>query len=92
MPIETLPEFFTPMKSTLNAFEKEAKERALSKLELALGFVLGIGGIDYVVVGVNVVEQLREVIDAASSKVDIKSFQALSLDDINFVNPSYWDL
>jgi aryl-alcohol dehydrogenase-like predicted oxidoreductase len=44
------------------------------------------------VVGVNTIEQLREIIEAAQVKVNPMKFTDVSIDDQNYTNPSLWKI
>ena len=92
MPRTTIPTYFLPIKEKIELFSKSAQELSLSKLELALGFVQSIDGIDKVIVGVNTVDQLREIIRSTKVKVDFKQFVNLAINDSNYVDPSKWKL
>jgi aryl-alcohol dehydrogenase-like predicted oxidoreductase len=90
MPLDDIPSWFDPIKSVLKVFHKEAKERNMSILELALGFVQSIHEIDKVVVGVNSLDQFKNIIDASSINVNIDELSHLSVSDSRFLNPSNW--
>jgi aryl-alcohol dehydrogenase-like predicted oxidoreductase len=90
MPRTSIPTYFSPIKEKIELFSKSAQGLSLSKLELALGYVTGIDEIDKIVVGVNTIEQLREVIEAAQVKVDPMKFTNIAIDDQNYINPSLW--
>ena len=92
MPKTSIPTYFLPIKEKIELFSKSAQELSLSKLELALGFVQSIDGIDKVIVGVNTVDQLREIIRSTKVKVDFKQFVNLAINDSNYVDPSKWKL
>jgi len=84
--------WFAPIHKTLNKFHRYAKEKSISSLQLALGFVQGIPEVDYVLVGVNTETQLHEIIAASKLSVNHKDYQDLSINDPNFVNPSNWKI
>ena len=46
--------------------------------------------IDRVIIGVNTLDQMKEVINAASIKIDITDFSNLAVNDITYLNPSNW--
>jgi aryl-alcohol dehydrogenase-like predicted oxidoreductase len=92
MPRTSIPTYFLPIKEKIELFSKSAQELSLSKLELALGYVMGINEIDKIVVGVNTIEQLREIIEAAQVKVNPMKFTDVSIDDQNYTNPSLWEI
>ena len=92
MPRTTIPTYFLPIKEKIELFSKSAQELSLSKLELALGYVMGINEIDKIVVGVNTIEQLREIIEATQVKVNPMKFTDVSIDDQSYTNPSLWKI
>ena len=87
---DLVPPYFFPIKKNLDEFYKSAKELSLSQLELALGYVMGVSEIDQVVVGVNTVEQLKEIIKATQVKINPMEFSDISINDPAFTNPSLW--
>ena len=87
---DLVPPYFFPIKKNLEAFYKSAKELSLSQLELALGYVMGVSEIDQVVVGVNTVEQLKEIIKATQVQINPMDFTDIYINDPAFTNPSLW--
>ena len=79
MSINAIPSWFEPIKDTLKLFHEEAKKQNLTKLQLALGFVQSLTEIDKVVVGVNSLQQLREIIDASSVKVNTAELSNIAI-------------
>jgi aryl-alcohol dehydrogenase-like predicted oxidoreductase len=65
---------------------------SLSRLELALGFVLGIDEIDKIVIGVNTVAQLQEIIKATQVNINPLEFRSISVDNMDYTNPSLWKI
>ena len=92
MPRTSIPTYFLPIKEKIELFSKSAQELSLSKLELALGYVMGINEIDKIVVGVNTIEQLREIIEASQVKVNPMEFTDVSIDNPIYTNPSLWEI
>ena len=92
MPRTTIPTYFLPIKEKIELFSKSAQELSLSKLELALGYVMGINEVDKIVVGVNTIEQLREIIEAAQVKVNPMEFTDVSINNPIYTNPSLWKI
>ena len=64
----------------------------MSKLELALGYVMGINEIDKIVVGVNTIDQLSEIITASKVEIDPMKFTELSINNPIYTNPSLWKI
>ena len=89
---DLVPPYFFPIKKNLEAFYKSAKELSLSQLELALGYVMGVSEIDQVVVGVNTVEQLKEIIKVTQVQINPMEFSDIAINDPTFTNPSLWKL
>ena len=85
-----IPSWFDPVRGVLESFHKEAKKRNMSVLQLALSFVQSIDEIDKVIVGVNTLKQLKEVVNAASIRVNTTELSCMSIDDPVFVNPGNW--
>ena len=92
MPINSIPAYFLPITEKIELFSKSAKELSLSKLELALGYVLGINEIDKIVVGVNTIGQLREIIEVEQIKINPMEFTDLSINNPIYTNPSLWQI
>ena len=85
-----IPSWFDPVRGVLESFHKEAKKRNMTVLQLALSFVQSIDEIDKVIVGVNTLKQLKEVVNAASIRVNTTELSCMSIDDPVFVNPGNW--
>jgi aryl-alcohol dehydrogenase-like predicted oxidoreductase len=92
MPRTSIPTYFLPIKEKIELFSKSAQELSLTKLELALGYVMGINEIDKIVVGVNTIEQLREIIEATQVKVNPMEFTDVSINNPIYTNPSLWKI
>jgi aryl-alcohol dehydrogenase-like predicted oxidoreductase len=88
----SIPTYFLPIKEKIELFSKSAQELSLTKLELALGYVMGINEIDKIVVGVNTIEQLREIIEATQVKVNPMEFTDVSINNPIYTNPSLWKI
>jgi aryl-alcohol dehydrogenase-like predicted oxidoreductase len=92
MPLNILPSYFSKIYKNLNFFSDYASEISLTKVELALGYVQSIKEIDKIVVGVNTVDQLHEIINASTVKVDKKKCLNISVFDEDYINPYNWKL
>jgi aryl-alcohol dehydrogenase-like predicted oxidoreductase len=92
MPRTTIPTYFLPINKKIELFSKSAQELSLSKLELALGYVMGINEIDKIVVGVNTIDQLSEIITASKVEIDPMKFTELSINNPIYTNPSLWKI
>ena len=92
MPRHTLPAYFSDIYNNIEDFIGYAHKLSLSCAELALGFVQNIDEIDKIIVGVNTINQLREIIEAKQVDLDIIEFRRISVNDPNYTNPSLWKL
>ena len=91
--IETLSPKFNDLKSTLKEVAEIATEFGLTKVELALNFVLKNEYVDYAVIGVEQANQLKEIISA--SKIDLSKninerVNALFVENPTLLNPTNW--
>ena len=90
MPLNNIHSWFDPILGALEDFHLAAKKMNLTALQLALAFVQSSDGIDRLVVGVNTLEQLREIVNAKSVRINTTEFYNLSVDNAIFLNPSNW--
>lgn len=87
---QEVPEYFDGVREHLESLRLFMRERGLSPLQAALGFVSGIPEIDQVICGVNNARQLGEIIEAARVKVDFRKFAEYAIADEGIVNPALW--
>jgi aryl-alcohol dehydrogenase-like predicted oxidoreductase len=92
MPLDVVPSYFLPIRKKLESLKNISQELNMSALELAFGFVNSISEIDKIIVGLNTVEQLFEIINAAQIQVKYSDFSELAVDNEDIVNPSLWRL
>lgn len=93
MSIEALSSKFNDLKGTLKEVEEIATEFGLTKLELALNYVLKNKYVDYAIIGVEQSSQLKEIINASKivfSKSIEERLNALSVENPTLLNPSNW--
>jgi aryl-alcohol dehydrogenase-like predicted oxidoreductase len=64
-------------------------ENNINAVQGCLSFINSINGIDKVVVGIENVNQLKELVNY-SNTIGIKSFPNLSCNDVNLIDPSNW--
>jgi aryl-alcohol dehydrogenase-like predicted oxidoreductase len=92
MDYDLIPSYFSPIIKKIDLFHELAKNMSLSRLELALGFVLSIQEIDKIVIGVNTTSQLNEIIKATKVNVNALDFKSISIDNADYINPSLWKI
>mgnify|MGYP003965633063 len=90
MPLKTIPSWFFPIRGKLEELRARAKKLNMNVLQLTLGFAQSIHEIDKVIVGVSTLDQLHEIVNAASVYINIEEFSDLSINDSTYLNPSNW--
>ncbi len=86
---ETLPPFFNSIREHLKLYHRSLQQYGLTPVRAALGFLLNIPEIDFIICGVNNYNQLNEICNEA---VTVKSidFTNFALSDVAILNPSNW--
>jgi aryl-alcohol dehydrogenase-like predicted oxidoreductase len=92
MPVDTLNNYFEPYKKVIEKFHNTALDLNMSSVELAVSYCSSLNEIDEIIVGVENVEQLKEVINATKIEIDPDEFLHLYCHDEGLVNPSVWNL
>jgi aryl-alcohol dehydrogenase-like predicted oxidoreductase len=70
----------------IHSFRNICNQKKLQYYEVALGWVLGLKDIDYVIVGVNSAEQLKQLLEVKPLKWDYD----FSITDEKVLNPRKW--
>lgn len=92
MPPETLPTYFSRVRSHLMGYRVFLEKAGLTPLQGALGFVLGLPELDHVILGVNTVAHLQELLAAQLPQVDTRIMDQFALTDPAILDPSRWHL
>ena len=91
-----LHSFFDPIKQVINKYRSFIISRGLTPVEGAINFAASVPEIDYIIVGVNTVEQLKANLDGFKStlkdRIPLENFSMFSLEDSRYINPSLWKL
>jgi len=82
-----LSNYFCIWRDQFNLYQDMVQNSGLSLLEYALNFSLNIEEIDKVIVGVNGLDQLREIVKSATKKEALKAYP---IGDTDLLNPSLW--
>ena len=90
MPVENISPWFAPIIPLIKRYRKLAQDMEINSLQLALGFVTTLQQVDRVLVGVNNLAQLKEILKAQNTLIDITRCQELSIKDSRFINPRNW--
>ena len=86
---EDRPSYFSRWDSLFAEYDKWLALIDMSPLEAALGYVMGVEGIDKVVVGVTSARELAEIIDAAAC-AGVQPPATLATTEESLINPSWW--
>lgn len=90
---ESLSGNMKSLKSTLQQFNQIIHDLKLTPMEACLNFALHQNTIDYVLVGVERVEQLKQNLSAIKdmfSQDIINAFESIKIVDTSLLNPSNW--
>lgn len=93
MKINKIPKKLEPLKETLKKLKSLCKSKSISMLDLCLSFVLKNNNIDFVVMGVENLEQLVQINDFFQKSNRLKIVDDFNLDfsfDQKFLNPTNW--
>jgi len=86
---EERPSYFSCWNSLFAEYDKWLALIGMSPLEAALGYVMGVEGVDKVVVGVTSARELSEIIDAAAL-AGVQPPATLATTEESLINPSWW--
>lgn len=92
---EQLHSFFNPIKPLLFKYRQFLNSHGLSPIEGSLGFVKIIPEIDYVIIGVNNLEQLKDSLQYFNRTYNdslFSTFKEFSINDLNYLNPYLWKI
>jgi aryl-alcohol dehydrogenase-like predicted oxidoreductase len=85
-----LPSYLLDLAPHLSNYRQANEQRGISNLQAALGFVNQIEQVDALLVGVNNLPQLREIVGAMDSSLDLSYLDSLAVASAHLVNPSLW--
>jgi aryl-alcohol dehydrogenase-like predicted oxidoreductase len=86
----TYPDYFKPITPLLEKLTELSNRLNVSKLSLALNYVVNINEVDKVVVGVNNEQQLNEILSCLTTSLSHIDLSDFSLLDERFINPALW--
>jgi len=90
MPENAIPAKFAPFSHLLKRWHIWLAEQNISAVQACLAFPLAFPEIDRVVIGADSVQQLKQLIEAASP-IFSNQLPDLSCDNENLINPSLWN-
>jgi aryl-alcohol dehydrogenase-like predicted oxidoreductase len=85
-----LHEYFEPIRRHLADYDEHLRQRGVSRLEAAIGFVERITQVDAILCGVESPSQLDQIHAAFLAGVRLDDSSRFRLDDPRFVNPARW--
>ena len=86
---DNLSSYFSRWKKQFDKYQSTVEKSGLSLLEYALNFTLNVQEIDKILVGVNSIDQLKEIVQ---SKKKQSSLSAFPINDISLLNPGLWKI
>jgi aryl-alcohol dehydrogenase-like predicted oxidoreductase len=90
MPRNRIPNIFNKWSEVWDQWALKLKNNNLSPLEACLSYPLSLPEIDKIIVGVENVNQLRDIIDKSKSKKTKNDFSFMISKDQMLINPSNW--
>ena len=87
---DAVPAYFSPIKAELAAYRAWVEGQGLSPMQAALGFVLGVPELDYVILGVNSAEQFKEILACQAAPCDAGALARYALTNPAMLDPSRW--
>lgn len=89
---ENCPSYFKPWNDILDRYYQWLDQEGLTALEACLGYVLQFQDIDRVVVGVDKEIQLKDILDAVTTRKVVIPPSNISSEDERLILPSKWIL
>tara|TARA_A100001388_G_scaffold252313_1_gene214710 strand:- start:12 stop:899 length:888 start_codon:yes stop_codon:yes gene_type:complete len=89
--MKNIPNYFSPWKGIINKWNDFCKSHSKSKLEIALNFVNNLNNVDKLILGVENLNQLKQINTSLDENLilDLKEFACL---DENLINPTNWQI
>ena len=89
MPYEKIPIFFKKWSHKFKEWERICLEKKMNFVEVALNFVINQKDVDYCIIGIESLKQLRQCILATEKTIKI-DVSELACKDIELINPTNW--
>lgn len=89
---DDIPNRFTPWNEHFQKWHSFNSDNNCSPLESSIAFVKNQILVDKIIVGIDSLNQLREICSAYSSTKQIEFNRNLSVDDLDLIDPSRWHL
>ena len=93
LPRENIPKEFEQWESIWNVWHNWLdNSRFVSPVEACLNFVKSYSDINNIVVGVDSLEQLKQIVAATIKNINVNTFPDISSSDPHLINPSNWGM
>jgi len=84
--------YFRKWSKLFLKFDEKVNNSCLTPLAICLAFVFEIEDIDNVIVGVQDLNQLKEILHSLGKEICLDDFDDIYSNDIDLVNPGKWRL
>ena len=91
MPVTAIPEQFKPWQPLFNTWHNWLLDNNISAAQACIGFVQTHPQIDKIVVGVESIQQLKQLIQAATEPANTV-WPNINCSDKHLINPSNWNV
>jgi aryl-alcohol dehydrogenase-like predicted oxidoreductase len=90
---EQLPPYFNSIEAHHKNYSDTLHQYGISPVQAAIAFVKGLDEVDRIIVGINHLNQFKEVIRAANTVKNLEPgfFDDFAISDESILNPSYWE-
>ena len=92
MPLERLPNYFEKHMPLFTEWHRLLEANYQDAMSVCLSFVRSCASIDQILLGVQSVEQLKEILEKYSSVVDLYQYNSIVSADEALINPTEWKL
>jgi aryl-alcohol dehydrogenase-like predicted oxidoreductase len=90
MDVDSLNSYFEPIKKVLIEYQKDIVSKKLSPLDSVWNFIKEIIEIDYVIFGVENIEQLKQNLESFNKQKVLIDYSKYHIDDTNMIEPFRW--
>lgn len=90
MPESDIPKKFWKWRGLWTCWHQWLQARGINALQATLNFPLSFPEVDMMIVGSDTLNQMKEIIEAANTKLDEIIYPDFYCDDENLLNPTSW--
>ena len=85
-----IPKYFSKWDTLWDTWQADLENSTLNALQHCLAYPLSFDGVDRVVVGVDGIDQLKEILSAAKTINLSVTHSEIQSEDLDLINPSLW--